>query len=526
MSVGAMSALMQKRVISALQRSIQRGNPTLTSRIVENHILRTSTGALRVKTNGNTENVFTRGGLAELKSEMEAYLTKHKVYNAILIDVLGNLKYDDFVAYVIGTPEYTKVADNNFIYTETVDNATAFKSLESKSKDSLILKNVPLNTLLKLFKEYILEQVPPEHHKEAKTILKKMLNSGHLVGVFTGRFIKSLHLGLDEFGNIQNIAGIKNSTAQPIFQNILDLVSAADLLSSNVYNDVNIVSKALKNLSTTKLGINFSAEIQVSESNQDVGRMLSSAGKAVGSLLRSLTSPDPSDVNLQKLLNSLVQVRDYVQLRQLELSGQKRISPELRVELDKIVKSITLYDQLITTPGSDPISKHVEKAVASAIDGKKRTTNGVSSATAKKHIPVAKRKATPVPKITSPYIAFGVKSAKKKAVIEKSLYSLHYILNTVLSEYVKNNMGSGDRKDILNLRTGRFAESVEVKKLTQSREGMITAFYTYMKYPYETFSKGWAQQVPRSRDPKLLIAKSIRQVLLENSIDKIRAVLL
>jgi hypothetical protein len=54
---------------------------------------------------------------------------------------------------------------------------------------------------------------------------------------------------------------------------------------------------------------------------------------------------------------------------------------------------------------------------------------------------------------------------------------------------------------------------------------MITAFYNYMRNPYGTFSQGGRQEYPRSRDPKLLIAKSIREIAQEKVANRLRAVL-
>jgi len=105
---------------------------------------------------------------------------------------------------------------------------------------------------------------------------------------------------------------------------------------------------------------------------------------------------------------------------------------------------------------------------------------------------------------------------------ETSLLSL---LNAQIVQRVKENMGSGTRKDILNLRTGRFAESVKIEKVSISRESMITAFYTYMRNPYSTFSQGGKQEYPRSRDPKLLISRSIREIAQEKVTNRLRAVL-
>jgi hypothetical protein len=85
-------------------------------------------------------------------------------------------------------------------------------------------------------------------------------------------------------------------------------------------------------------------------------------------------------------------------------------------------------------------------------------------------------------------------------------------------------MGTGNRRDVLNYRTGRFANNASVERLTVSKQGMITAFYTYMRNPYATFSLGGRQEFPRSRDPKLLISKSIRQLAATQVSNQLRAV--
>ena len=106
-----------------------------------------------------------------------------------------------------------------------------------------------------------------------------------------------------------------------------------------------------------------------------------------------------------------------------------------------------------------------------------------------------------------------------------SLASLQTLLNLALAQQIQKNMGTGTSKNILNYRTGRLAESAEVTGMSQSREGMLTAYYTYMKYPYQTFEPGYAQGSPRTRDPKLLISKSIREVLSTQVNNRLRAVL-
>ena len=105
-----------------------------------------------------------------------------------------------------------------------------------------------------------------------------------------------------------------------------------------------------------------------------------------------------------------------------------------------------------------------------------------------------------------------------------NLISLQNLINSHLQDVVAANMGSGNSKNILNYQTGRFAASVKVEKLSQSREGMITAFYSYMKNPYQTFEPGFRQGSPKTRDPKLLIAKSIREIAETRVANRMRSV--
>jgi hypothetical protein len=105
-----------------------------------------------------------------------------------------------------------------------------------------------------------------------------------------------------------------------------------------------------------------------------------------------------------------------------------------------------------------------------------------------------------------------------------NLFSLQTIINSQLQETIRKNMGTGRSSNVLNYRSGRFAASVQVERLTQSRQGMITVFYSYMKNPYQTFEPGFAQGSPESRSPKLLISKSIREVAAAQVTSQLRAV--
>lgn len=105
-----------------------------------------------------------------------------------------------------------------------------------------------------------------------------------------------------------------------------------------------------------------------------------------------------------------------------------------------------------------------------------------------------------------------------------NLQNLLNLLNTALYSQIVKNMGTGSSRNVLNYRSGRFARSVKLERLTEGRGGMVTAYYSYMKNPYSTFSQGGRQASPASRDPKLLIAKSIRELAQTMVTNRLRAV--
>lgn len=69
----------------------------------------------------------------------------------------------------------------------------------------------------------------------------------------------------------------------------------------------------------------------------------------------------------------------------------------------------------------------------------------------------------------------------------------------------------------LETRTGRFAQSVQVRNITQTKQGFPSIDYTYQRDPYQVFEMGigrfpWAT---RDRDPRPLIDRAIRNIAAE-----------
>ncbi len=198
-------------------------------------------------------------------------------------------------------------------------------------------------------------------------------------------------------------------------------------------------------------------------------------------------------------------------------------------------------DFMINLKSSDNIIDYIADNVVSI------TKTGLPTKNVKVNLPYQKIATSKVakpkfPKITplANKVKQKVQAVKNKAVAkirdtklkqslaatQPPLSNLQNIINSLLHQQIRQNMGDGNRRDVLNYRTGRFAQSATVERLTQGREGMISAYYTYMKYPYATFSEGGRQEFPRSRDPKLLISKSIREIMQQQMITRMRAVLI
>lgn len=168
---------------------------------------------------------------------------------------------------------------------------------------------------------------------------------------------------------------------------------------------------------------------------------------------------------------------------------------------------------------SRSLTEEIEYRVVSALTGKKapNTTKKVSAPNIEIKAELA----------NLPKSALGLKvpKARKTSAAPLSLVKLKNLINAKLMRQIDSNMGNGNRKDILNFRTGRFAASANVEGLTVSRLRQISAFYTYMKNPYQTFEPGFNQGSPKTRNPKLLISKSIREIAASIVTNKLRTVL-
>lgn len=193
-------------------------------------------------------------------------------------------------------------------------------------------------------------------------------------------------------------------------------------------------------------------------------------------------------------------------------------------EVRDYLSSDKFHTKLLNNKGSNSILEDIGKGIVASLLG------------SSSNVPGSLHSTKPAKKTSTALLnnkAVTVSKLPKVRNLQGQFYSLanlQILLNTHLQDVVSANMGDewyfGGQRRILNYRTGRFAESVKVERLSQSRAGAITAFYNYQKNPYATFSTGGRQASPVSRDPKLLISKSIREIAGTTISSRLRAVLI
>lgn len=329
--------------------------------------------------------------------------------------------------------------------------------------------------------------------------LAEYYEKGHVISINTA-LLKQTQ---DRIRNIDT----RGSTGKSIIINQLDKVIAyyekLDIESANIQpaEDIPVYASARKILRKTG-EVKYLVELQPKNVNQRSADEV----KATISSIRKLFSPGVlSEKGMVSTIDKLVKAVSDPKFKEdlLELRSSPNIIELMAEQYASILTGKTVKDISYTVPKVKISTAKVAKANLSQLKQE-----------------IAKEKA----KVKQLKAKLSKKVPTLKTLVETSLTSLQVLLNTKLVQQVKQNMGTGSAKQVLNLRSGRFAESVKIERLSESRAGMITAFYTYMKNPYATFSDGGQQQNPRSRDPKLLISKSIREIAQTQVANRLRAV--
>lgn len=400
-----------------------------------------------------------------------------------------------------------------------------------------------------------------------KTVLEFIeanTDAGHILGVFNIKFATLFDLDVKQnsttdvtditvktpYASTDPKIAAELDSLNKSFKEAMILMSQADVISSNLFANTSLVATTVKHV-LDGIGERSSVELQLAILNRLAGSQLSQLGVKLKKLgitayTASLQTVPGStqqvprvgqfQTELSTIFSDLSKLGTYITdvVRDL-YSNRKflnRVEREAIKELRK--RSKVIGTALVESAGSLSILQAIKVRLVNELKtgGKTRLTPQKSVVKPELVIGKKSKKSPLVPKTTQAALKLtrpkptsvkveGFRPAPKGP---SSPYNLLALLNASLHDQIRKNMGTGSSRDVLNYRTGRFAESVKVEKLSESRQGMITAFYSYMKNPYATFSQGGRQQYPRSRDPKTLISKSIREIAQTMVTNQLRAV--
>ena len=551
MSIEKMSEALKTHIVSRVRDVITAdGSQTLTQRRISSFEEYTSSKRIRTDTDsigGRHEAIMSRGAFSLLLEDMSEAVRKQDL-SQDLAKIVANASFDEFVGYISELYYKDKtflLSDNRrvkdgFVYSgptrDTTDSVAVYaKAVDFENdKDVLLLKNIPQDKVVGLYVDYLTSIAEPKLTPEAKKQLKASLQGGHLTGVFTARLIRAFGLRKDEKGEIGFTKLGAMTDLEHQLGSIVELVTDADYLSSNIVSDVKLFAETDKRLYSNAAEIRMTTEVQFAGTNFEAGRLLTTAGLYLSKLISSISATNSqkgqeaeAKVAFEKLLLNLKKVSDYIDDRLTLLRSTKKLPKDVEARIARIAENQRTINALITTEGSPSIVQHMESIVLASITGKKVKTSvskaKVSSSISKKGTKVSNKPKKPS-KNKKLDTTLRSRPLKQGLSSEVGLDKLMRLLNFHMQDTISANMGDGNDRNILNYRTGRLASSVEVERLSQGRSGMITAFYSYMKYPYATFSTGGKQSSPVSRDPKLLIAKSIREIASQYVSNQMRSV--
>lgn len=494
------------------------------------------------------ESIVSRGGLKSLGDSFSWLATSAKVSieEAALAEAAAGILgsdgiYDAFRSHIEDTYGIGKTAgppnSTGFRYRKAKESDVKIgTSIADSSEDFISFKNLNHGDLKTNFVKFLKDKGVTDN-KELLDFITKNLDGGHLTGVFNIKVRNVFNLTVTQrdvadYRTLRATSGI-DEELNDIFTKMMLLLADADYLSSNIVRNIELFSTTSKRV-YSRNSPQVSVELQLRVKNGEAGSKLTGLGAALNKLVKaadrvkSRVDGEGAKKALESALKNFASVAEYVQQVGKSLDTEK-LSDTARLKVEEILRDAKSAETFFTTKGSDSFKDSVAKTILAILNGKPVPKLQQSKATNKATIKLPTRgkpKKLVIPRPSNKPTVNRPNVATTKVVPENSvLTSLQTLLDISLYEKIKQNMGTGNSKRVLNFRTGRLASSAKVERLTMSREGMVTAFYSYMKNPYATFSEGGLQQYPKTRDPKLLISKSIRELAATLAVTRMRAVL-
>jgi hypothetical protein len=214
----------------------------------------------------------------------------------------------------------------------------------------------------------------------------------------------------------------------------------------------------------------------------------------------------------------IITFQDFYANRGIDAREEKLILEIVRKFFTETVSA----DTLVNMEGSKSLKDQIEEVIALPLINVALKNTNVKTTIKKPRLSgKAGRKKAPSKKLKAgtAVIAAKRKAAKKSFTrkpakdTQRSMFSVMAMINRKLPATVQKNM----KYPALENRSGRFANSVRILDVVETRKGFPSFGYTYDKEPYQVFEQGrgaapWATP---DRDPRSLIDKSIREVAAE-----------
>lgn len=354
--------------------------------------------------------------------------------------------------------------------------------------NALYYPRMSFKTITRILDEGFSDILAEAKKKDPKISIGKFFQKGHVFGIFP----KAVSDVADRLARNSTMDERGRTFLLNVLRDLAAELERQDLETSNLQNSsYTLYSKYQKSKNK------FLVEMQLAEVNQTSGRAQSGISKALRKFFNKGTLPlgGPEGLKFgtgegEQLLKKIISTRG---------------SPSM-IELMTAAIVDTLSDKKASTKVYSIPKTAVKRAVAK-----------VNVSEAKKAIKSDKQKVSEMIR--------KVKAIPSIHAKESDVFSIETFLKDNINATVEKNMGTGASTRLLNYRTGRFSDSVTIEAVTQGRTGMLSVFYNYMRYPYATFSEGGKQQYPRTRDPKILISTSIRELVQSRGITKLRSIL-
>lgn len=191
-----------------------------------------------------------------------------------------------------------------------------------------------------------------------------------------------------------------------------------------------------------------------------------------------------------------------------------------------LVSNKVLSQQMAFSEASPSIPQIVADNIGKRLAGRKIKTGIVVNTTVTNtlNIPTLKISKTDTKKVTS--VKGTLNTSPKSMPIRTpqgqftSVTNIESLIRASLQKTILKNM---QRPNLRN-QTGRFAESVKLESISRARDGALSAFLSYMRYPYATFERD-GKQGKKGYYPSRLIEGSVREIASKLVRDRMRVVI-